>query len=293
MPDDVAFGIRMRRMIFTTLIQPADLQTLVDNNAVCLIDCRHDLGNPDAGRHAYAEGHLPAAHFLHLDEDLSGVKNGRNGRHPLPDPAQLAARLGILGIRAGMQVVAYDDSGGMFAARLWWLLRWLGHPQVAVLDGGVSAWRGAGLPLTQDIPVKNPVDFPYRIGLPTVSADDVLQSLSSSDSVLIDARAPDRFRGENETLDPVAGHIPGALNRFFRDNLAADGRFKPAAQLRAEFTELLQQRLDRRVIQQCGSGVTACHNLLAMEIAGLDGSILYPGSWSEWCSDPTRPMVVG
>lgn len=292
MPDDVAFGIRMQRMAFTTLIQPADLQTLLDNNAACVIDCRHDLGNPDAGRLAYAEGHLPAAHFLHLDADLSGVKNGRNGRHPLPDPAQLAAKLGKLGICAGIQVVAYDDSGGMFAARMWWLLRWLGHPQVAVLDGGVSAWRQAGLPLTQEKPTENPAPFTYRISLPTVNADDVLQSLSSSDSVLIDARAPDRFRGENETLDPVAGHIPGALNRFFRDNLATDGRFKPAAQLRTEFAELLQQRLDRRIIQHCGSGVTACHNLLAMEIAGIDGSILYPGSWSEWCNDPARPMIT-
>lgn len=280
-------------MVFTTLIQPAQLQTLHGQNELCLIDCRHDLANPDAGRIAYGEGHLPGAHFLHLDADLSGVKNGRNGRHPLPDPAQLAAKLGKLGICAGIQVVAYDDSGGMFAARLWWLLRWLGHPQVAVLDGGMSAWRGAGLPLTQDIPVKNPVDFPYRISLPTVNADDVLQSLSSSDSVLIDARAPDRFRGENETLDPVAGHIPGALNRFFRDNLATDGCFKRADQLRAEFSELLQHRRDCRVIQHCGSGVTACHNLLAMEIAGLGGSILYPGSWSEWCSNPDRPMITG
>lgn len=283
----------MHGMTFTTLIQPAELHALLGQTNFCLIDCRHDLANPDAGRIAYAEAHLPGAYFLHLDADLSGAKNGRNGRHPLPDPAQLAAKLGKLGIRAGTQVVAYDDSGGMFAARLWWLLRWLGHPQVAVLDGGVSAWRGAGLPLTQDIPAKNPVDFPYRISLPIVCADEVLHSLSSSDSVLIDARAPDRFRGENETLDLVAGHIPGALNRFFRDNLAPDYCFKPADQLRAEFTALLQHRPECRVIQQCGSGVTACHNLLAMEIAGLSGSILYPGSWSEWCSDPDRPMITG
>jgi thiosulfate/3-mercaptopyruvate sulfurtransferase len=280
-------------MTFTTLIQPAQLQTLLDAGTCCVIDCRHDLTQPDAGETVYANGHIPGAHFLHLDRDLSGAKNGRNGRHPLPDAAMLAAKLGQLGVHGGQQVVAYDDSGGMFAARLWWLLRWLGHGEVAVLDGGLTAWTQAGLPVSIDRPVPTAADFPHRIALPVITADQLLQQLSSPQLALIDARAPDRFRGENETLDPVAGHIPGARNRFFRDNLDATGRFKPATQLHAEFSQLLQDRAGAPVIHQCGSGVTACHNLLAMEIAGLHGSVLYAGSWSEWCSDPARPMVTG
>lgn len=280
-------------MSFTTLIQPAQLQTLLDAAHVCVIDCRHELAQPDAGENAYAEGHIPGAHFLHLDRDLSGAKTGRNGRHPLPDPWVLTTKLGQLGVHSGLQVVAYDDSGGMFAARLWWLLRWLGHANVAVLDGGLTAWTQAGLPVSIDLPVPTAAVFPHRIALPVITADQLLQQLSSPQLALIDARAPDRFRGENETLDPVAGHIPGARNRFFRDNLDATGRFKPATQLHAEFSQLLQDRVGAPVIHQCGSGVTACHNLLAMEIAGLHGSVLYAGSWSEWCSDPTRPMVTG
>lgn len=280
-------------MTYTTLIQPAQLQTLLDAGTCCIIDCRHDLAQPDAGERAYAESHIPGAHFLHLDRDLSGAKNGRNGRHPLPDPAVLALKLGQLGVYGGRQVVAYDDSGGMFAARLWWLLRWLGHDDVAVLDGGLSAWKQAGLPVSTDHPTPITAHFQHRIALPVITADQLLQQLSSPRLALLDARAPDRFRGQNETLDPVAGHIPGARNRFFRDNLDATGRFKPATQLRAEFSQLLQDKNDAYVIHQCGSGVTACHNLLAMEIAGLHGSVLYAGSWSEWCSDPTRPIVTG
>lgn len=276
-------------MSFTTLIQPAELFALRDT---CLIvDCRHDLAQPDAGEQAYALGHIPGAHFLHLDRDLSGPKTGCNGRHPLPDPTSLAHKLGQLGLQPHQQVVAYDDSGGMFAARLWWLLRWLGHTEVTVLDGGLSAWQQAGFTLATDRPAATAGAFPYALTLSVVSADELLQQLNSTSLALIDARAPDRFRGENETLDPVAGHIPGARNRFFRDNLDSSGRFKPAAQLQAEFSQLLESKPAETVVHQCGSGVTACHNILAMEIAGMAGSRLYAGSWSEWCSDPTRPMV--
>lgn len=275
--------------MYTTLIQPTELAAL--NNSCLIIDCRHDLVQPDAGERAYATGHIPGAHFLHLDRDLSGPKNGRNGRHPLPDPAQLAQKLGKIGLQPQQQVVAYDDSGGMFAARAWWLLRWLGHTHVAVLDGGLSAWQQAGFGVTTASPVITTTNVEFQLSIPVVMADELLKQLESPDLALIDARAPDRFQGQNETLDPVAGHIPGARNRFFRDNLDATGCFKPAAQLQEEFMALLQEKPDALVVHQCGSGVTACHNLLAMEVAGLTGSRLYAGSWSEWCSDPSRPMV--
>lgn len=275
--------------MYTTLIQPTELAAL--NNTCLIIDCRHDLAQPDAGERAYAAGHIPGAHFLHLDRDLSGPKTGRNGRHPLPDPAQLAQKLGKTGLQPQQQVVAYDNSGGMFAARAWWLLRWLGHSPVAVLDGGLSAWQQAGFAVTTALPVVTTNDVAFQLSLPVAMADELLKQLESPNLALIDARAPDRFQGQNETLDPVAGHIPGARNRFFRDNLDATGCFKPAAQLQEEFMQLLQDKPGATVVHQCGSGVTACHNLLAMEIAGLTGSKLYAGSWSEWCSDLARPMV--
>lgn len=280
---------------FTTLIDSHALQSLLDDPACCVIDVRHELSNVEAGRAAYAEGHVPGAHFLHLDEDLSGPKTGRNGRHPLPDPTVFAARLGALGIDADTQVVVYDAAGGMMAARLWWMLRWLGHEAVAVLDGGWPAWLAAGGAQTQALPAPRAACvFPRRQSrVGTVDAAGVLANLASTQRLVVDARAPDRFRGENETLDPVGGHIPGACNRFFRDNLAADGRFKPAAQLREEWSAVLGARAPTQSIMQCGSGVTACHNLLALEIAGLPGAALYPGSWSEWCSDPARPVARG
>lgn len=256
-----------------------------------IFDCRHDLANPAFGELAFAEGHIPGAQFLHLDRDLSGKKTGRNGRHPLPARSAFAARLGALGVDQTKQVVAYDDAGGMFAARLWWMLRWLGHHAVAVLDGGLQAWLSAGMALSHRVVPAVPTRFVPQPGAEPVDADAVAARLGKPDLVLIDARSPDRFRGENETLDPVGGHIPGARNRFFRDNLHADRHFKSADILRADFDAIIGSADPATVIHQCGSGVTACHNMLAMEVAGLAGSRLYAGSWSEWCADPARPVV--
>lgn len=259
-----------------------------------VFDCRHDLKNSEYGRQAYRRGHIPGALFLHLDADLSGTPNGRNGRHPLPDAARFAARMAACGVDAATPVVAYDNEGGIFAARLWWLLRWLGHERAAVLDGGLAAWRRSGRPLDDRLPVVPPARFGAHPRDIAVDVGEVLANLRSQRLLLVDARSPERFRGENETLDPVGGHIPGAVNRFYADNLDDDGCFfKPAARLRGEFAALLAGRPPAQVVQQCGSGVTACHNLLAMEFAGLPGSRLYPGSWSEWCADPSRPVATG
>jgi len=257
-----------------------------------VFDCRHDLKNTGYGRDAYARGHIPGALFLHLDDDLSGPADGRNGRHPLPAVEVFARRMSECGVDASTQVVAYDNEGGIFASRLWWMLRWMGHDQVAVLDGGLAGWRRSKRALEERVPVVDPRTFVPRPRDLTVGADAVLANLQSDRMLLLDARSPERFRGENETLDPVGGHIPGALNRFYFDNLDDDGCFfKPADALRAEFSALLGGRSPAQVVQQCGSGVTACHNLLAMELAGLSGSRLYPGSWSEWCADSSRPVA--
>jgi len=259
-----------------------------------VFDCRHDLKNTEYGRQAYARGHIPGALFLHLDDDLSGVKDGRNGRHPLPDADSFARRMAACGVDATTQVVAYDNEGCIFASRLWWMLRWLGHEKVAVLDGGLAGWKRSKRALEETVPVVQPRSFTARAQDMAVDVGQVLADLQSDRMLILDARSPERFRGENETLDPVGGHIPGAVNRFYFDNLDDDGCFfKPAAELRAEFAALLAGRPAAHVVQQCGSGVTACHNLLAMELAGLSGSKLYPGSWSEWCADPSRPVARG
>ena len=259
-----------------------------------VFDCRHDLKNTEYGRQAYARGHIPGALFLHLDDDLSGARDGHNGRHPLPAAARFARRMSDCGVDATTQVVAYDNEGGIFASRLWWMLRWLGHDRVAVLDGGLAGWKRSKRALEETAPVVEARNFTARPGDIAVDTGQVLSSLQSEKMLIIDARSPERFRGENETLDPVGGHIPGAVNRFYFDNLDDDGCFfKPAAELRAEFDALLAGRPVESVVQQCGSGVTACHNMLAMELAGLSGSKLYPGSWSEWCADPSRPVARG
>jgi thiosulfate/3-mercaptopyruvate sulfurtransferase len=259
-----------------------------------VFDCRHDLKDTQYGEKAYAKGHIPGAAFLHLDRDLSGPKTGSNGRHPLPDIAAFAARMAAAGVGPETQVVAYDNEGGIFAARLWWMLRWLGHEKVAVLDGGLAGWRRAKLALETDLPGHAPATFVPRPGMAPVDAAYVQARLDTPQMLLLDARSEERFAGENETLDPVGGHIPGAVNRFYFDNLDDAGvYFKSAAELRAEFDGLLAGRAPATVVQQCGSGVTACHNLLAMEVAGLPGSRLYAGSWSEWCSDPSRPVAEG
>lgn len=278
---------------YSTLIGAVELAQRLRDPDWVVFDCRFDLADPAFGRQAYAQGHLPGAIFLDLDDDLSSAKTGRNGRHPLPDPARLVARLEACGVGNHTQVVAYDDAGGMFAARLWWLLRWFGHHRVGVLDGGLQAWLAAGQALTEDAPTPCPSTYTLALRADRVEVDYVLQHLGQADMVLIDARSPDRFRGENEVLDPVGGHIPGAINRFFRDNLDARGCFKQASVLREEFAALLGAHSPRQVVHQCGSGVTACVNLLAMEAAGLSGSRLYAGSWSEWCADPARPVARG
>ena len=278
-------------MSYTTLVDAATLRAHLDDPSWLVVDVRHQLADPAQGERSYAEGHIPGAFFLHCDRDLSGPPSGSNGRHPLPDPLRLAARLGEIGVGPQTQVVAYDDAQGMIAGRLWWLLRWLGHDRVALLDGGLQAWQDVGGILTDILPTPQAKIFLRGAGIAPVGADYVLERLETPQMHLVDARSPDRFRGENETLDPVGGHIPGAVNRFFRDNLQADGRFKPAAQLRAEWLAVLAGALPEQVVHQCGSGVSACQSILAMEIAGLPGSRLYAGSWSEWCADRGRPVA--
>ncbi len=258
-----------------------------------VVDTSFDLADTAAGERRYRESHLAGAHYLHLDRDLSGAKTGRNGRHPLPERGAFARTVGALGIAPGTQVVCYDAQGGVYAARLWWMLRWLGHADVAVLDGGVQAWQRAGKPLTSAATAApGGAPYPERPSLvATIDAAGV--AARAPERMLIDARSGERFRGESEPIDPVAGHIPGALQRFHRANLDASGAFKEKDALRDEFAALLGARAPRDVIHSCGSGVTACHNLLAMEHAGLAGSTLYPGSWSEWSSDPGRPIARG
>ena len=282
-------------MPFTTLVTAPTLLDNLANPDWLIIDVRHDLAAPESGHAAWKAGHIPGAFFLHMDNDLSAPKTGRNGRHPLPDRQTFAALISHLGATPQTQIVAYDAQGGMMAARLWWMLRWIGHTEVAVLDGGIQAWQALGAPIETRAP------HPRRAGglgmreslVRTVNANEVLQNISTGKHLVVDARSPDRFRGENESMDPVGGHIPGARNRFFKDNLLEAGTFKEPAQLRKEFLDVFGRYPPAQVIAQCGSGVTACHNLLALEIAGLDGVALYPGSWSEWCSDPANPVATG
>lgn len=279
---------------YGTLIDAADLAHHLHDTRWRVFDCSFDLVHPHAGELAYREAHIPGALYAHLERDLSGPLNGRNGRHPLPDPARFAAKLGEWGVGSDTQVVAYDDAGGTYAVRLWWMLRWLGHDAVAVLDGGLNAWEAAGHDLT-DAESHHPhavFQTALKAGM-AVDAGFVESQLRQDGGWLLDARNAQRFRGENETLDPVGGHIPGAINRFFKDNLDPAGRFKPADVLRSEYRQLLEGRDASEIVHSCGSGVTACHNLLAMEVAGLTGSRLYPGSWSEWCADPARPIATG
>ena len=282
--------------MFTTLIDANILAQHLSDPKWVILDCRHDLMNPDFGRNSFAEGHIQNAQFANIDTDLSGPKTGADGvfrgRHPLPDRATLIETLRAWGIDEDSQVVAYDAHGGMFAARLWWLLRWVGHGAVAVLDGGLASWNAAGLPLVTATAARTRGNFADKPSLVrTVSVAELMENLEDQRLQVIDARANDRFRGENETIDPVGGHIPGARNRFFKDNLQADGRLKDAATLKRELSEIVGA--PEKAVMQCGSGVTACHNLLALEVAGLSGAALYPGSWSEWCADSARPVATG
>jgi thiosulfate/3-mercaptopyruvate sulfurtransferase len=277
----------------TPLVSPEQLMAALAAGATpLLVDCSFDLADVDAGERAYAQGHLPGAIYAHLDRDLCGAKTGRNGRHPLPARADWAATLARLGITPARAVVVCDAQGGMYAARTWWMLLWAGHRDVRVLDGGLQAWKAAGGGVEPGVVAPVAAPAPYPLGNSLVASIDVDTLQASLGRVmLLDARAGERYRGEVEPLDKRAGHIPGALSRFFKDNLGADGRFRPAAELRATYEAF--GAAPANVVHQCGSGVTACHNLLAMEAAGLTGSVLYPGSWSEWSSDPSRPVAVG
>ncbi len=280
--------------MFTTLIGTADLASRLHDASLVILDVRHDLAQPDAwGEAQYRAGHVPGARFVHLDRDLSAPKTGTNGRHPLPAAEVAAATFGRLGIGAATQVVAYDQQQGMYASRVWWMLRWLGHDAVAVLDGGFDKWRREGRPVTTEAPSIQPAAFVARRVGPVVTTPEILASLADRSLVIVDARAPERFRGEVEPLDPVPGRIPGSINRPGSQNLGPDFTFKPAPVLRAEFERLLAGAPVDRVVHSCGSGVTACHNALAMQIAGLPATRLYAGSWSEWCADPSRPVAKG
>jgi thiosulfate/3-mercaptopyruvate sulfurtransferase len=255
-----------------------------------VFDCRHDLAKPELGEQQYREGHIQGALFAHLERDLSGKKTGRNGRHPLPDPQDFEKWLEKTGLAPKDQVVCYDAGPGSMAARLWWMLRWVGHDKVAVLDGGLAKWTREGRPLTVDVPIFTPLNYPLKVR--KALAVDV-HAVEKSKALLLDARAPARYRGEQEPIDPVAGRIPGARNRFNMDNVSAQGTFKPAEELKKDFETVLQGKSPSEVVHYCGSGVSACHNLLAMEVAGLKGGKLYAGSWSEWSADRTRPQERG
>jgi thiosulfate/3-mercaptopyruvate sulfurtransferase len=257
-----------------------------------VFDCRHDLARPELGEAQYREAHLPGALFAHLDRDLSAPKTGSNGRHPLPDPDDFVKWVEKSGLLPTDQVVCYDAGSGSMAARLWWMLRWIGHEQVAVLDGGLAKWTAEKRPVTTDVPRFTPFDYPSKPRKDlAVNADFVAGNLGSL--FLVDARAPARYRGEQEPIDPVAGRIPGAKNRFSGDNLSVQGTFKTPAELKKEFEAVLHGRAPSEAIHYCGSGVAACHNLLAMEVAGLEGGRVYAGSWSEWSADPKRPQERG
>ena len=279
--------------MFRTLVDPATLARHLDDPGWVVIDARHDLLQPSWGEEEYREEHIPGARFLHLDRDLSAPKSGRNGRHPLPSPEAAAATFGAAGIDDAKQVVVYDQNQGAYAARCWWMLRWLGHEAVAVLDGGFDRWMRERRPITAEVPRVAPAAFRIRTTLPVVGPDEVLANLAGGAALVIDARSPERFRGEAEPFDPVAGRVPGAVNRPVARNLAKDGTFRPAAELRAELSALLGGHDASQAIHMCGSGVTACHTMLAMEIAGLPTGRLYAGSWSEWCADPSRPVATG
>lgn len=281
--------------MFRTLISAEQLAGRLNDTGWRIVDCRFSLADTGAGRTAYAAGHIPGAVYAHLDEDLSSpIVPGQTGRHPLPDRDQLIARLSAWGIDEHTQVVAYDDNSGMAASRLWWLLRSLGHDRVAVLDGGFAAWTAIpGAPLTTELPAPQPRTFRPRP--PTghaVDAAQVAQLRLDPDWVLVDSREDFRYRGESEPIDPVAGHIPGAVNAFFMENLDEQSRFLSSGQLRERFRPLLGKRPAEKAVFYCGSGVSACHNILAMAHAGLGEATLYPGSWSEWITDESRAIAV-
>ncbi len=278
---------------FITLVSTETLAQQINNPHWVIIDCRFSLANPDAGHKAYRLGHIPCAHYAHLDKDLSSVITNTSGRHPLPDFKLLVKKLGLWGISNKTQVVIYDDASGAFSGRLWWLLRCLGHDSVAVLDGGIPHWKKQGMAITTTLPSSNPKSFrAYMNHACWLNATEVTNQLANKSISLIDARSAERFSGENETIDPIAGHIPYAINRAFQLNLDENGLFLSRDTLRQQFKELIPFHSPEKTVHMCGSGVTACHNLLAMEHAGLFGSKLYTGSWSEWITNHNRSIAT-
>jgi thiosulfate/3-mercaptopyruvate sulfurtransferase len=281
-------------MSASPLVDPAELHRHLGDPSWVVVDCRFTLTDPSAGRAAYERSHIPGARYADLDRDLSRPPGPREGRHPLPDTRALAKRLGRWGIDNGSTVVAYDEGNAAIAARLWWLLGWLGHERRLVLDGGFAAWQAAQLPEETGVPRWRPGTFvPRRVAADSVVATEAVAAFQEGGGLLVDARGAPRYRGEQEPIDPVAGHVPGAVNRPFAANVTAAGRFRPPAELARELAELLDGRAPTQVAAMCGSGVTACQLLLAMAVAGLPPGKLYAGSWSEWIRDPGRPVHTG
>jgi len=279
-------------MRYTTLIETSALAEHLGDPSLAIVDCRFDLKDTSAGERAYQAGHIPGAVYADVDHDLSAEKTGTNGRHPLPDIQTFTATLSRLGIDASTQVVVYDQDSGGFASRLWWMLRWLGHDEVALLNGGFAKWVAEGRPTSPGVEARSRrVFIPHPRPEMVVTADDVAPMIGRQDWRLLDARAPERFRGDVEPIDKVAGHIPGAINVPFLENINANGTFKSPSELAERFHTASGSIPTDHIVAYCGSGVTACQNLLAMEHAGLKGAKLYPGSWSEWSSDPSRPMT--
>jgi thiosulfate/3-mercaptopyruvate sulfurtransferase len=280
--------------MLTTLVDTETLSRHIDDPRWVVVDCRFSLADPAAGRRAYDAGHLPGARYAHIEEDLSSPVTPTSGRHPLPPPNTLAEKLGRWGIDKHKQVVVYDDTFGAMASRLWWLLRWLGHEAVALLDGGFPKWQREGRPVTRELPVLQSVPFHATINDALCMDTGQVEAMQRArHGLLVDARADERYRGEVEPLDKVAGHIPGAVNMPYEDNLDFSGEFMSDEALREHYLAVIRDTAPADVVHMCGSGVTACHNILAMEHAGLPGAKLYPGSWSEWITDPNRPVAKG
>jgi len=282
-------------MTFATLISPAEVAAHIDDPDWAIVDCRFALADPPKGRRDYLAAHIPGAVYAHLDEDLSGpVVPGKSGRHPLPEIDAFVTTLATWGIGDGVQVVVYDDANGMYAGRLWWMLRWQGHDAVALLDGDWRLWQAEGRPTRSGAEQRAARTFTPRVRPKMLAiSDEIAGRLGAPDLHLFDARAADRYRGENETIDPVAGHVPGAVNAPYALNLDADGRFLSAGELRERYETLLGDAPAEEAIFYCGSGVSAVHDLIAAEVAGLGLPRLYVGSWSEWIADPARPVASG
>lgn len=282
---------KLRAVSYTTLISTETLAAHLSHSAWLIADCRYNLTDETWGATQYVAGHIPGAVFVSIAHDLAGKRTGRNGRHPLPSPEEMAATFGRLGIGAGTQVVAYDQDAGAYASRLWWMLRYLGHDAAAVLDGGWAKWIRERRPTQTGEETPEPAVFvPHLREEMRVTVDNAVEHLGDPHSLFVDARSPDRFAGRPDPLDKVPGHIPGARNRYYKDNLTGDGTMRQADALRTEFERVLGNRSADQAVMYCGSGITACHNLLAMEHAGLHGAKLFAGSWSEWESDSSRPV---